>query len=103
MQSASPVRVGEGTRQAPLYSIFTCRSLSVPGCWRGNLTHSSSTPVLNESSPAAADIHPDLANRSTVLGTAKNGPIYKAVATVCVAVVGLLSFVVLIQTVFGLG
>ena len=44
-----------------------------------------------------------LANRSTVLGSAKNGPIFKAVATVCVAVVGLLSFVVLVQTVFGLG
>jgi len=43
-----------------------------------------------------------LANRSTVLGPAKNGPIFKAVATVCVAVVGLLSFVVLIQTVSGL-
>ena len=44
-----------------------------------------------------------LANRSTVLGTAKNGPIFKAVATPCVAVVGLRSFVVLIQTIFGLG
>jgi hypothetical protein len=44
-----------------------------------------------------------LANRSTVLDPAKNGPIYKAVATVCVAVVGLLSSVVLIQTVFDLG
>jgi Mn2+/Fe2+ NRAMP family transporter len=44
-----------------------------------------------------------LANRSSVLGTAKNGPIFKAVATVCVAVVGLLSFVVLVETVFGLG
>ena len=44
-----------------------------------------------------------LANRSTVLGTAKNGPIFKVVATVCVAVVGFLSFVVLVQTVFGLG
>ena len=44
-----------------------------------------------------------LANRSTVLGPAKNGPVFKAVATVCVAVVGLLSFVVLIQTMSGLG
>ena len=38
-----------------------------------------------------------------MLGAAKNGPIFKAVATLCVAVVGLLSFVVLIDTVFGLG
>ena len=44
-----------------------------------------------------------LANRSSVLGRAKNGPIFKAVATVCVAVVGLLSFVVLIETLFHLG
>jgi Mn2+/Fe2+ NRAMP family transporter len=44
-----------------------------------------------------------LANRSTVLGSAKDGPICKAVATLCVAEVGLLSFVVLVQTVFGLG
>jgi Mn2+/Fe2+ NRAMP family transporter len=44
-----------------------------------------------------------LANRSTVLGPAKNGRIFKAVATVCVAVVGLLSFIVLAQKVFGLG
>jgi hypothetical protein len=44
-----------------------------------------------------------LANRSTVLGSAKNGPIFKAVATVCVGVVGLLAFVVLVETLFGLG
>ena len=42
-----------------------------------------------------------LANRSTVLCPAKNGPIFKAVATMCVAVVGVLSFVVLAETVFG--
>ena len=41
-----------------------------------------------------------LANRSTVVGSAKSGPILKAVATLCVAVVGLLSFVVLVQTVW---
>jgi hypothetical protein len=35
-----------------------------------------------------------------VVGSAKNGPILKAVATLCVAVVGLLSFVVLVQTVW---
>ena len=44
-----------------------------------------------------------LANRSTVLGKAKNGPIFKTVATVCVAVVGVLSFIVLVETLFGLG
>jgi Mn2+/Fe2+ NRAMP family transporter len=44
-----------------------------------------------------------LANRSTVLGAAKNSPIFKFVATACVGVVGILSFVVLVETVFGLG
>ena len=44
-----------------------------------------------------------LANRSSVLGAAKNSPVFKTVATFCIAVVGLLSFVVLIETVFGLG
>jgi Mn2+/Fe2+ NRAMP family transporter len=43
-----------------------------------------------------------LVNRSSVLGAA-NGPVFKTVATICIAVVGLLSFVVLIETVFGLG
>jgi Mn2+/Fe2+ NRAMP family transporter len=44
-----------------------------------------------------------LVNKSTVLGRAKNGLIFKAVATVCVVVVGVLSFVVLVETRFGLG
>jgi len=44
-----------------------------------------------------------LANRSTALGKAKNGPIFKTVATLCVGIVASLSFVVLVQTVFGLG
>ncbi|HTQ16404.1 hypothetical protein [Mycobacterium sp.] len=44
-----------------------------------------------------------LANRSNVLGMAKNGLTFKAVATACVAVVDILSFVVLLETVFGLG
>jgi Mn2+/Fe2+ NRAMP family transporter len=42
-----------------------------------------------------------LANRRTVLGDAANGPRVRALATVCVAVVGVLSAVVLIQTVAG--
>jgi len=42
-----------------------------------------------------------LANRRSVLGNAANGPIFRAVATLCVIVVGLLSAVVLVQTVAG--
>ena len=44
-----------------------------------------------------------LANRRAVLGTAVNGPIFKVVATLCVAMVSVLSFVVLVQTVAKLG
>ena len=42
-----------------------------------------------------------LANRRSVLGNAANGPIFLAVDTLCVTVVGLLSAVVLVQTVAG--
>jgi Mn2+/Fe2+ NRAMP family transporter len=42
-----------------------------------------------------------LANRRSVLGDAANGPRFRAVATVCVAVVSVLSAVVLVQTVAG--
>ncbi|HTZ85942.1 MAG TPA: divalent metal cation transporter [Solirubrobacteraceae bacterium] len=42
-----------------------------------------------------------LANRRSVLGDAANGPRFRALATVCVAVVGVLSGFVLVQTVAG--
>ena len=42
-----------------------------------------------------------LANRRSVLGDAANGPRFRVLATVCVAIVGALSAVVLIQTVAG--
>jgi Mn2+/Fe2+ NRAMP family transporter len=42
-----------------------------------------------------------LANRRSVLGAAANGPVFRTVATVCVAVVGVLSALVLVQTVSG--
>ncbi len=42
-----------------------------------------------------------LANRPGVLGTAINGRVFKVVATLCVALVGLLSFVVLVQSILG--
>ena len=43
-----------------------------------------------------------LANRKSVLGSAVNGRIFKVVATLCVAIVGVMSFVVLVQTVASL-
>ncbi|MBX7554093.1 divalent metal cation transporter [Streptomyces sp. NPDC004232] len=39
-----------------------------------------------------------LANRHSVLGAAANGPLFRAVASVCVSVIALLSAVVLLQT-----
>jgi Mn2+/Fe2+ NRAMP family transporter len=42
-----------------------------------------------------------LANRRSVLGKAANGPVFRAVATICVGVVSILSAVVLVQTVVG--
>jgi NRAMP (natural resistance-associated macrophage protein)-like metal ion transporter len=43
-----------------------------------------------------------MANRRSLLGDAANGRIFRAVSTVCVAVVGALSLVVLVQTVWQL-
>jgi Mn2+/Fe2+ NRAMP family transporter len=47
-----------------------------------------------------------MANRRSLLGDAANGPVFRVVSTICVAVVGALSLVVLVQTVlslFGIG
>jgi Mn2+/Fe2+ NRAMP family transporter len=47
-----------------------------------------------------------MANRRSLLGDAANGPVFRAVSTVCVGVVGAMSLIVLVQTVlslFGVG
>jgi Mn2+/Fe2+ NRAMP family transporter len=104
----APRSVSAKLRQAPLfYGIFTLQIIvgAIVALAPGNLVALVvNAQVLNGViTPLLLTYILILANRSTVLGAAKNGPIFKAVATVCVAVVGLLSFVVLIQTVFGLG
>jgi len=104
----APRSVSARLRQAPLfYGIFTAQIVigAAAALAPGNLVALVvNAQVLNGViTPLLLTYILTLANRSTVLGAAKNGPIFKAVATVCVAVVGLLSFVVLIQTVFGLG
>jgi Mn2+/Fe2+ NRAMP family transporter len=104
----APRSVSAKLRQAPLfYGMFTLQIVigAVVALAPGNLVGLVvNAQVLNGViTPLLLTYILMLANRSTVLGPAKNGPIFKAVATVCVAVVGLLSFVVLIQTVFGLG
>ena len=104
----APRFVSASLRQAPLfYGIFTLQVVigAAVALAPGNLVALVvNAQVLNGIiTPLLLTYVLILANRSTVLGTAKNGPIFKAVATICVAVVGLLSFVVLVQTVFGLG
>jgi len=104
----APRSVSAKLRQAPLfYGIFTLQIVvsAMVALAPGNLVELVvNAQVLNGViTPLLLTYILILANRSAVLGRAKNGPIFKAVATVCVAMVGLLSFVVLIQTVFGLG
>jgi Mn2+/Fe2+ NRAMP family transporter len=103
-----PRSVSASLRQAPLfYGIFTLQVVvgAAAALAPGNLVALVvNAQVLNGViAPLLLTYILILANRSTVLGAAKNGPIFKSVATLCVAVVGLLSFVVLIQTVVGLG
>ena len=95
-------------RQAPLfYGIFTLQIVvgAAIALAPGNLVALVvNAQVLNGIiTPLLLTYILILANRSTVLGKAKNGPLFKTVATVCVAVVGILAFIVLVETVFGLG
>ena len=103
----APRSVSAKLRQAPRSGIFTLQVVigATFALAPGNLVALVvNAQVLNGIiTPLLLTYVLILANRSTVLGTAKNGPIFKAVATVCVVVVGLLSFVVLIETLFGLG
>jgi len=104
--SAAPRSVSKSLREAPLfYGIFTLQIVAGAAfaLASGNLVSLVvNAQVLNGIiTPMLLTYVLILANRSNVLGEAKNGPIFKAVATVCVAVVGILSFVVLVETVFG--
>jgi Mn2+/Fe2+ NRAMP family transporter len=103
-----PRSVSASLRQAPLfYGIFTAQVVvgAAVALAPGNLVALVvNAQVLNGIiTPLLLTYILILANRSSVLGAAKNGPIFKSVATLCVTVVGLLSFVILIQTVFHLG
>ena len=106
--TGSPRSVSARFREAPLfYGLFTVQILVGAGIALapGNLVALAvNAQVLNGViTPLILTYILILANRETVLGAAKNSPRFKAVATVCVVVVGLLSFVVLVQTVLGLG
>ncbi len=106
--AGAPRSVSKSFRQAPLfYGIFTLQIVvgAAVALAPGNLVALVvNAQVLNGIiTPLLLTYVLILANRSTVLGAAKNTPLFKVVATVCVSVVGVLSFVVLVETVFGLG
>ena len=102
----APRSVSASFRQAPLfYGLFTLQIVAgaaialAPG---NLLALVVDAQVLNGIiTPLLLTYVLILANRKSVLGGAANGRIFKWVATLCVAVVGLLSFVVLVQTVVG--
>ena len=93
-------------REAPLfYGIYSAQLVigALVALLPGNLVHLViSAQVLNGFiTPVVLTYILILANRRSVLGDAANGRAFRALATVCVGVVGLLSAVVLIQTVVG--
>jgi len=102
----APRSVSASFRQAPLfYGLFTLQIVvgAAIALAPGNLVALVvNAQVLNGIiTPLLLTYVLILANRKSVLGGAANGRIFKWVATACVAVVGLLSFVVLVQTVVG--
>jgi len=93
-------------REAPLfYGLFTVQLVigAVIALLPGNLVALViNAQVLNGFiTPVLLTYILILANRRSVLGAAANGPVFRTVATICVAVVGLLSALVLVQTVAG--
>ncbi|HWS44927.1 MAG TPA: divalent metal cation transporter [Acidimicrobiia bacterium] len=106
--TGSPRSITTKFRDAPLfYSIFTLQILvgAAVALAPGNLVALAvNAQVLNGIiTPLLLAYVLILASRATVLGPAKNGPRFQIVATVSVAVVGVLAFVVLILTVAGKG
>ena len=106
--TGSPRSITTKFRDAPLfYSIFTLQILvgAAVALAPGNLVALAvNAQVLNGIiTPLLLTYVLILASRATVLGPAKNGPRFQIVATVSVAVVGALAFVVLILTVSGHG
>jgi Mn2+/Fe2+ NRAMP family transporter len=93
-------------REAPLfYGLFTVQLVigAAIALLPGNLvTLVINAQVLNGFiTPVLLTYILILANRKSVLGAAANGPVFRVVATICVAVVGVLSALVLVQTVAG--
>ena len=93
-------------REAPVfYGIYTVQLVigAMVALMPGNLVELViNAQVLNGFiTPVVLTYILILANRRSVLGDAANGPVFRMVATVCVAVVGVLSAVVLAETLAG--
>jgi len=100
--------VSNSVREAPLFfGLFTLQLVggAAIALAPGNLISLVvNMQVINGAiSPALLVFVLILANRRSVLGAAANGPVYRAVATVCVAAVGILALAVVVLKILGIG
>jgi Mn2+/Fe2+ NRAMP family transporter len=100
--------VSNSFRQAPLFfGLFTAQLVigAAVALAPGNLISLVvNMQVLNGLiSPVLLAFVLTLANRRSILGDAANGPVFRVVATICVATVGILAFAVLVLHVLGKG
>lgn len=100
--------VSNSIREAPLFfGLFTLQLVggAAIALAPGNLISLVvNMQVINGAiSPALLVFVLILANRRSVLGSAANGPVYRAVATVCVAAVAVLALAVVVLKILGIG
>ena len=103
----APRSVTDRFREAPLfYGLFTLQIMVGAGIALspGNLVSLivNAQVVNGIITPILLTFVLIMANRRSLMGSAVNGPRFRIVATICIAVVGILSFVVLIQTLAGI-
>ena len=106
--AGAPRSVSDSCRQAPLfYGLFTLQIVvgAVIALAPGNLVSLivNAQVVNGIITPILLTYVLIMAIRRSLLGSAVSGPRFRIVATVSIAVVGLLSIVVMIQTLAGLG
>lgn len=104
--SGSERSVGKRFREAPLFiGLFTAQI--VVGALIALIPSNLIATLINAQilngiiTPILLTYILVLANKKSLLGDAANGPVFKIVATVCVAVIGAMSVVVLTTTVAG--
>jgi len=98
--------VGKRFREAPIFlGLFTAQIIigAAVALVPGNLINTLiNAQVLNGIiTPILLIYLLVLANKRSLLGAAANGPVFRAVATTCIAIVSLLSLTVLTQTILG--